>query len=63
MAVDAAEDDEQQGFRPSVFGWLLIALADFAGAVGLGSLVLGDGGTAWLVGAAALLIAGLSTGG
>jgi hypothetical protein len=63
VAVHTAGGDDRPGWRPGAFGLLLFGLADFAGAVGVGSLLLGDGGTAWLLGAAALLLAAISASG
>lgn len=56
-------DEEREGFHPGGLALLLFALADFAAAVGVGSLVLGDGGTVWLFGAAGLLLAALAASG
>jgi hypothetical protein len=57
-ATDSRTD--HASWRPRPFGLLLIGLADFVGAVGLGNLFFGQSAALWLVGAAALLLAGIA---
>ena len=61
VAVHAtAASTERKGWRPRPFALLLIGLADFVGAVGLGNLFFGQSAAGWLLGAAALLLAGIA---
>ena len=46
--------------RPRPFALLLVAVADFCGAVGAGDLLLGQPAAAWLFAAAVLLLAGIA---
>ena len=63
MATHATgSEGRQPSWRPRPLSLLLIGLADFCGAVGLGNLLLGQAATVWLLGAAALLLAGISAG-
>jgi hypothetical protein len=64
MAVHATEArSEHTDWRPRPLAILLIALADFVGAVGLGNLLLGESAAGWLAGSAALLLTGIAASG
>ena len=64
MATHASDPGRARaGWRPSAAGVLLIAAADFCGAVGLANLFLDQPAAVWLLIAAALLAGGISTGG
>jgi hypothetical protein len=62
MASDVAERGSGSGgWRPRPFGLLMIAVADFCAAVGIGNVFFGQSAAGWFVAAAVVLLVGIST--